>query len=100
MKVTPEFLSVRVTPKASRSRIELDSGGRVKVYVTAPPEDGKANTAVCELVAKLLGVPRTSVEVASGHTSRDKNLRLSTISISDAMQIVEQKLSQPKLIDP
>ena len=44
------------------------------VRVTAPPVDGAANAAVCKLVAKELGVPKSSVSIARGETSRDKVL--------------------------
>ncbi len=73
-------LAVRVTPKARGERIVVEetSAGRrqVKAYVTAPPEDGKANAAVTRLVAKALGVPKSAVTVAKGETSREKVLKV------------------------
>jgi len=69
-------LIVRVTPRASRSRIVVESE-RVKVYVTVPPEDGKANAAICALIAKTLGVAKKRVTVLKGQTSRDKTLKIS-----------------------
>ncbi|MEQ1821030.1 MAG: DUF167 domain-containing protein [Fimbriimonadaceae bacterium] len=66
-------LSVRVQPRSTQSKIAV-SDGVVKVWVTASPTDGQANAAVCELVAKALGVPKTSVEVVKGQTSRTKVL--------------------------
>lgn len=72
----PDTLSIRVTPKAKSERIkkELLSDGSVvyKVYVTAVPEDGKANEAVIALLAKALGLPKSSLSIARGHSSRDK----------------------------
>jgi uncharacterized protein len=70
-------LAVRLTPKAGASRIlglaEEAGGGRVlKAAVTAPPEDGKANAALIELLARALNVPRRAVRVASGAASRRK----------------------------
>lgn len=99
MKKDAEFLQIRATPRASRNRIELDLAGRIKVFVTSPPEDGRANQAICELVAKFLGVPKSSVEIASGHTSREKSLRLGSISAEEAWQLIQDKLAQPKLMD-
>ena len=48
--------------------------GRLKVAVTAPPVDGKANAALCRYLAKILRIPRSSVSVAHGAGSRDKCL--------------------------
>jgi uncharacterized protein YggU (UPF0235/DUF167 family) len=50
------------------------------VRTTATPVDGKANLAVCRQVARYLGVPVRQVEIVSGHTSRDKLLRVDTWS--------------------
>ena len=65
-------LAVRVTPKASRARIEAGEGGVLKVYVTAAPEDGKANKAVLALLAKHLGVAKGRLRIVAGETGRDK----------------------------
>lgn len=72
-------LAVRVTPKArggERIVVEDTPEGRARVWVSAPPEDGKANAAVCRLVAKALGVPKSAVSVARGDTSREKLLHI------------------------
>ena len=50
--------------------------GSLKVYVTAPPEDGRANEAVIEAVAEWLGVKRRQVEIIRGATSRNKVVRV------------------------
>ena len=72
-------LAVRLAPRARRDRIEglvRDSDGRIalKVAVSAPPVDGKANAALIELVAEALGVARSAVDLASGAGSRRKLL--------------------------
>ena len=72
-------LPVKVTPKASADRIqgwaEDENGERVlKIAVTAVPEDGKANKAVIALLAKRLKLPKSAIEIASGHTARRKTL--------------------------
>lgn len=74
-------LAVRLTPKSSKDRllgIVRDDAGRsaLKVAVTAAPEDGKANAALEKLLAKALGLPRTTVSVVSGHTARAKLVHL------------------------
>ncbi|MGC9417451.1 MAG: DUF167 domain-containing protein [Rhodovulum sp.] len=68
-------IALRVTPKASRNRIVAE-GDMLRVYVTVVPEDGKANAAVLKLLAKALGVPKSRLEIARGHTARDKVIRV------------------------
>jgi len=54
--------------------------GSIKVCVTAPPEDGRANNAVVETVAEWLGVKRRQVAIVTGATSRNKVVRLTGVS--------------------
>lgn len=68
-------LAVRVTPKASRARIEVE-GDAIRVYVTVVPEDGKANAAVKALLAKALGIAKSRVTLIRGATARDKVFRI------------------------
>lgn len=68
-------IAVRVTPKASRSRITVEDGA-VRVYVTTPPEDGKANAAVQKLLAKSVGVAKSRLTLIRGQTARDKVFRV------------------------
>jgi len=67
---------VLVQPRASRSRIGLVHGDRLKVAVTSPPVDGEANVAVVDLLARSLGVGRGDVAVVAGASSRRKTLRV------------------------
>ena len=68
-------IRVKVIPKSSRDEIlEPLEDGTWKVKVAAAPERGKANAAVCELVAGHFGIPKSRVEVVSGHTSHLKQL--------------------------
>jgi len=80
----PQFqtitLNVRVQPRAKRNAVQPVAGGGLKVYVTAPPEDGRANDAVVETIAEWLGVKRRQVEIVSGATNRNKVVRVTSIS--------------------
>ena len=71
---------VRLTPRASRDGIDgLKSGHDgpyIQARVRAVPEDGRANTALAELVADEIGVAKSTVSVASGHTARLKTLHI------------------------
>lgn len=70
-------IAVRVTPKASRTRITQGDDGSVRAYVTVPPADGKANIAVQGLLAKALGVPKSRLTLTKGHKARDKLFTIS-----------------------
>lgn len=65
-----------VQPRASRNKVVGLQGEELKVALTAPPVDGAANKACCVFLAKLLGLPRSSVKLVSGETSRHKRLLL------------------------
>jgi uncharacterized protein YggU (UPF0235/DUF167 family) len=73
-------LSVRVTPNARSARIAIEpeatDGPRIKVWVTVPPEDGKANRAVIMILAKALGLPKSALTLERGDTSRIKVIRV------------------------
>jgi len=65
-------LPVRAQPGARKAAVLGEQAGALKVSVTAPPEDGRANKALVEVLHKLLGVRRSQVEIVSGQTSRNK----------------------------
>ncbi len=67
------YLLVRVQPRASRNRVVVEPEG-VKIYTTSAPVDNEANEAVISLLAKALKVPKTSIEITLGHTSRNKRV--------------------------
>jgi uncharacterized protein len=69
-------LRVRVTARANRNELAGLRDGVLQVRVTAPPVDGRANQAVCRLIARAVGVGRTSVSVVRGERSRDKIVRV------------------------
>ncbi len=76
----PDMLRVKVTPKTKSDRIKKETGtdGSVlyKIYVTATPENGKANEAVIKLLAKALGIAKSSLTITHGHTSREKTIQI------------------------
>jgi len=80
---TGVIIPLRVQPKASSDRIAGEYAGALKVCVTSPPEDGKANAAVIKLIAKQLRVARSSVEIVSGQSSRQKKIHISGVSARD-----------------
>ena len=69
-------LPVRAQPGARKSGVLGEQAGALKVAVTAPPEDGRANKALVEVLAEALDLRRSQVELTAGATSRDKRFLL------------------------
>jgi uncharacterized protein (TIGR00251 family) len=65
-------LAVRAQPGAKKSAVLGEQAGALKVAVTAPPEDGRANAALVEVLREWLGVKRSQVELLTGATNRNK----------------------------
>lgn len=65
-------LAVRAQPGARKDAVLGEQAGALKVTVTAPPEDGRANAAFVEVLKDWLGVRRSQVELVSGQTNRNK----------------------------
>jgi uncharacterized protein (TIGR00251 family) len=72
--------AVKVHPRGRKNAITGVMGDALKLALTAPPVDGRANEACIEFFAKLLEVPRSSVTIAAGHTSRNKVIRVAGLS--------------------
>jgi len=72
--------AVRVHPRARKNAITGELGDALKVSLTTPPVEGRANEACVEFFAKLLRVPRSSVTIASGQTSRNKVIRVAGVT--------------------
>ena len=79
--------AVKIHPRAKNNAITGQVGDALKVALTAPPIDGKANQACIEFFAKLLNVPRSSVTIAAGQTSRNKVIRVAGLT---AQQVRER----------
>lgn len=76
-----KIIAVRLTPKAAANRIgemrALPNGdAQLVIYVTAPPDKGKANEAMLNLLAEHLGVAVSSLSIVRGHTVRNKLVRV------------------------
>jgi uncharacterized protein len=81
-------VAVKVHPRARRNAITGTVGDAIKLAVTAPPVGGKANQAVIEFFATFFAIPRSSVSIASGETSRNKVVRVSGISVQRVRELL------------
>jgi uncharacterized protein (TIGR00251 family) len=75
--------SVKIHPRARRNVITGTVGDALKLSLTAPPVDGKANAACIEFLADLLKLPRSSITIAAGQSSRNKLIRVSGLSATE-----------------
>ncbi|BAT71286.1 conserved hypothetical protein [Thermosulfidibacter takaii ABI70S6] len=72
-------IRVKVQPKASRTKHQ-NAGDYLKIWVTSPPVDGKANEAVVEYLSKILKVSKSRISLVSGEKSRDKNISIEGVT--------------------
>jgi uncharacterized protein (TIGR00251 family) len=77
---------VKVHPRAKKDAITGELGDALKLSLTAPPIDGRANAACIDFFAKLLKVPRSSVTIAAGESSRNKVIRVVGLSAGEVRQ--------------
>jgi uncharacterized protein (TIGR00251 family) len=81
-------LSIRVTPRSSRNRIDGPVGDALKIRLNAPPVEGKANETLVEFLAETLGLPRRAVRLEAGAQTRLKRVRIMGLDANT----VEQRL--------
>ncbi len=84
---TGATFAIKVHPRAKKNAITGEVGDALKLALTAPPVDGKANEACIDFFAKLLNLSRSSVTIAAGQTSRNKVLRVAGLT---AQQVRER----------
>src|SRR5207253_10236884 len=84
--------AVKVHPRARKNAITGTVGDALKLALTAPPVEGKANQAVIEFFADLFQIPRSSITIASGETSRNKVIRIAGVSKPAAEQRLAENL--------
>ena len=76
---------VKVQPRAKKNAVIGEVGDSVKLALTAPPVEGRANEACIAFFAELLNVPRSSVTIAAGHSSRNKVIRIAGVSAHEVL---------------
>jgi uncharacterized protein (TIGR00251 family) len=80
---------VRVAPRSSRNAIEGEYQGALKVRLTAPPVEDRANDALVRLLAESLNVPRSAVRIVAGGKSRTKRVEIAGISRAQVIEMAE-----------
>ncbi len=87
-------IEIKVTPNSGRQLCQLDKAGKLKCYLKNPPEQGKANQELIKMLAKNLKLPQEKVTIVSGHTIRNKRVKidapLTFIMVLDMLGIERQ----------
>ncbi len=79
-------LEVFLKPGSKRDRIVAVEGSKVTLSVSAPPVDGRANEAMMRFLSKILHIPKSSINLVTGHTSRHKIVRIGISDHDDALR--------------
>ena len=86
-------LRLRVSPGSRRSELVGRHGEGWKVRVTAPPEGGRANDAVLDLLAARLDLPRRALSIVSGHSGREKVVQMDGIDRAESERRLEEAVA-------
>jgi uncharacterized protein len=81
-------ISVRIQPRASKNGVSRMQDGSLRIRLTAPPVDGAANEALVKFLSDTLSVSKSQVEILSGHTSREKRVKISGKSEEDVIRLL------------
>jgi uncharacterized protein len=87
------ILTVRVHPGARQNAITGTLADALKISLTTPPSDGRANVALIAFLAERLNIPRVSIELISGATSRSKAFRIAGITAAEAKALLLSDLA-------
>ncbi|WP_165249639.1 DUF167 domain-containing protein [Paludisphaera soli] len=93
------LLDVHAQPGARRNGLIGERAGALRVAVTAPPDKGKANAAILEVLAEALGLRLSAIALVSGETSRHKRVLLAGIDPEEAARRIAAALPEPKTTD-
>ena len=82
--------AVRVQPRASRNAVQGEWRGALKVRLTAPPVDDKANAALCVFLAEQLNIPRSAVRILAGERSRNKRVEVRGVTVEQIRNLAKE----------
>jgi len=90
LRDTPDgcILPVRVRPGARANIVAGTHGGSLKISLTAPPADGRANQALIAFLAERLGIPRSRIALVTGAASRSKTLRITGLGAAEIQSLL------------
>ncbi|MEW6525282.1 MAG: DUF167 domain-containing protein [Spirochaetota bacterium] len=89
------IVTVKVIPKSSKNSVQLENGV-LRVHLNAPPVDGKANKALVELLAEMVHVPKSSIEIVRGEKGRNKQIKIKGLNESIFKKRLEEYTKNDK----
>jgi hypothetical protein len=90
-------LAIRVTPRARKNEIsQILADGTIKIHLTSPPLEGRANAALVKFVADVLQVPSNCVEILIGESGRNKIIKVNGMAEEVVNQRIQEALSKTK----
>jgi len=84
------IVDVTVSPKSSRSKVVIDGANNIKIYLTDPPVEGKANAGLVSLLSKTLRVPKSSIIILHGETGKKKRLSIEGLTVDEVMKTLRE----------
>ena len=87
-EISAAILAVRIQPRASKNGATRMEDGSLKIRLTAPPVDGAANEALVKFLSGVLSVSKSQVEIVSGHSGRQKIIRITGMSEVDVIRLL------------
>jgi hypothetical protein len=88
-------LTIRVTPRACKNQItQVMSDGTIKISLTAPPVEGKANISLIKFLAEILQIPVASIEITAGASGRNKIVSIAGLEADVAHQRIANSISK------
>ena len=88
---TQAIFDITVAPKSSRNKISINSNNSIKIYLTAPPVDGKANAGLITLLSKTLKVPKSSIQIIHGETGKKKRISINGLNSSQVIDKLKEE---------
>jgi uncharacterized protein len=86
------IIDISVSPKSSRNKILINENNSIKIFLTDPPVDGKANAGLISLLSKSLKIPKSSILIIHGETSKNKRISISGLTSNDVIEILKNKI--------
>ncbi|AIZ63262.1 hypothetical protein PK28_05370 [Hymenobacter sp. DG25B] len=83
-------LHIKAKPNARQNALLLSADGSITVRLKAPPQDGKANACLLEYLAGIFGLPKSSLELLTGHTAPFKKIAVAGLTDEQALAVVRQ----------
>ena len=82
------IIKVKLIPRSSRNEIIGKENDDIKIKLTSPPVDGKANKALVQFLSNKLGISKRDIEIVSGERSRKKSIRINGLSLEKVKRIL------------